>query len=128
MRDVLDGLLVLMKNYGGKKFHVSSPSSGLSSFWVRFGSGLVRARSGLGSVPVGFGFGSSAVGFWFGSGLVRFGFGSGSAGFGVGSCSVTLGFGSGSARFGFDFCLIMFHRFDELIHFTRSYKIIWGIR
>ena len=80
-----------MKNYGGKKFHASSPSSGLSSFWVRFGSGLVGA----------FGFGSSAVGFWFGSGLVRFGFGSGSAGFGVGSCSVTLGFGSGSARFGF---------------------------
>ena len=46
-----------MKNYGGKKFHASSPSSGLSSFWVRFGSGLVRTLSGLGLVRVRFGFG-----------------------------------------------------------------------
>ena len=126
MRDVLDGLLVLMKNYGGKKFHVSSPSSGLSSFWVRFGSGLVRARSGLvrfrlgsGSVRARSGFGSVRV--WFGSGSVR-------ARPGLGSVRVRLRWGSVRARPGlgsvrFDFCLIMFHIFDELIHLMRSYMI-----
>ena len=90
---------------------------GLGRVWVRFrlGSGSVRARSGFGSVRV-----------WFGSGSVR-------ARPGLGSVRVRLRWGSVRARPGlgsvrFDFCLIMFHRFDELIHFTRSYKIIWGIR
>ena len=64
--------------------------------------------------------------------LVRFGFGSVRARPGLGSVRVRLRWGSVRARPGlgsvrFDFCLIMFHLFDELIDLMRSYKIIWGI-
>ena len=130
MRDVLYGLRVLMKNYGGKKLHASSPSSGLSSFLgsvrVGFGSGSVGFGFGSGSVRVRFGFGWARSGFgsvrvWFGSGSVR-------ARPGLGSVRVRLRWGSVRARPGlgsvrFDFCLIMFHIFDELIHLMRSYMI-----